>query len=297
MKVAPLFIAVLTVTGLAQADFTYRVNRKTGGAMASLAGQGPQVSTYYFKGQKMKTDDGNTATILDFDAQTITTVSNGSKTYSVKNFSDVTGAGGSDMEAKIDVKETGQKKMVNGFMASEIVMTMQLDIPQARQMMGDMRMELDMWISPDVPGAGQMRDFYQRNAAKFPWAAMARGTGPGTQKGMADMQRKMASMNGVQVESVMRIRQGGGAAGMPEASSAQSAQIAQARAKLQAMIAQGGPQAAAMQQMLDRMPGGAPAGGSGSGAMLEITMDSSDFSTASVPDSVFAVPAGYTKGN
>lgn len=294
MKAALLLLAALTLTGTAQADFSYKVTRKTGGAMASLAGPGPQVSTYYFKGQRMKTDNGNSATVLDFDAQTITTVNNSSKTYSVRNFSDLTGTAGSDVEAKIDVKETGQKKMVNGFMAAEVVMTMEVEVPQARQM-GNMQMEMDMWISPDVPGVGELRDFYQRNAAKFPWAAMASGANPSMQKAMADMQRRMASMKGVQVQSIVRMKAAG--VGMPQAASAQSAQIAQARAKLQAMIAQGGPQAAAMQQILDRMPGGAPAGGSGSGAMIEITMDSGDFSTASVPDSVFAVPAGYTKGN
>jgi hypothetical protein len=38
-------------------------------------------------------------------------------------------------------------------------------------------------------------------------------------------------------------------------------------------------------------------GGSGSVAMIEITSDSSDFCTACIPDSVFAVPAGHHKGN
>src|SRR2546430_901739 len=99
MKVAILTVAALTVTGLAQADFSYKVTRKTGGMMASMvgggagrAGGGPQVSTNYFKGQKMKVDNGTTATILDFDAQTITTVNNTAKTYTVKSFNDLAGA-------------------------------------------------------------------------------------------------------------------------------------------------------------------------------------------------------------
>ena len=52
-----------------------------------------------------------------------------------------------------------------------------------------------------------------------------------------------------------------------------------------------------MKQALARMPGGAAMSGSGSGAIIEVTMDSSDFSAASIPDSVFAVPDGYRKGN
>ena len=299
MKATQILAAALTLTALgfttrAQADFSYKVTRKTGGAMAN---QGPQVSTHLFKGQKMKIDNGNTATILDFDAQTITTIDNNAKTYTVRNFSDLGGGHGTtDAEAKIDVKEAGQKKVVNGFTASEIVMTMDVDNPQARQM-GNMQMEMDMWISPDVPGVGQLREFYQRNGTKFPWTAVAGGGNAGMQKAMADLQRKMSSMNGVPVESVMRVKQAGGAAGMPQMSDAQTAQMAQARGRMEAMIAQGGPQAAAMKQALARMPGGAAMSGSGSGAIIEVTMDSSDFSATSIPDSVFAVPDGYRKGN
>jgi hypothetical protein len=73
--------------------------------------------------------------------------------------------------------------------------------------------------------------------------------------------------------------------------------MAQARARLEAMIAQGGPGAAAAKMALDRMPGASAAGGSGSGAMIEITSEQSDFSTASIPDSVFTIPAGYQRGN
>jgi len=195
-------------------------------------------------------------------------MNNTAKTYTVRNFSDLTGTGSIGANVKIDVKETGQKKMVNGFMASEIVMTMQADSPQPSPM-GQMQMEMDLWVSPDVPGSAPM----------------------------ADMQFKMASLHGVTVESIVRMKSASGAAGMPQMSGAQSDQMAKARVRLEALIARGGAGAAAAKMALDRMPGGSPAGGSGSGAMIEITSDSSDFSTAAITDSVFAIPAGYQKGN
>jgi hypothetical protein len=78
-----------------------------------------------------------------------------------------------------------------------------------------------------------------------------------------------------------------------EAQQAQMAQgMEQARARLEAMKKAGGPQAQAAEQALARMGG---MGGAGGGSMFEITMESSGFSTAPVPDSVFAIPAGYTK--
>jgi hypothetical protein len=68
--------------------------------------------------------------------------------------------------------------------------------------------------------------------------------------------------------------------------------MAAARAQLEAMAKQGGPAAAQAQAALARMGGGA---GSGSGAMFETTMESANFSTNPIPDSVFAIPAGFER--
>jgi hypothetical protein len=57
---------------------------------------------------------------------------------------------------------------------------------------------------------------------------------------------------------------------------------------MEAMAKQGGPQAAAAQQALARMGGGATGG-----SLFETTMESSGFSSSSIPDSVFAIPAGF----
>jgi hypothetical protein len=81
---------------------------------------------------------------------------------------------------------------------------------------------------------------------------------------------------------------------MPQMTAAQSEQMQAAMAKLQEMRKQGGPGASAMAESMARMAG-APGGGAGSGALLEVTIESTGFSTASVPDSVFAIPAGYQK--
>jgi hypothetical protein len=268
--------------------------------MAAMAGGANGSSKYYFKGQKLKVDNGNSATIMDFDAQTITTINNAQKTVSVKSFNDVSGGKPSDVTAKIEVKETGQKKTVNGFNASELVLTMDIDSSEMRQMGGKAQMEMDMWLSPDVPGAGEQRKFYEKNMAKFPWAALAGGGNQGMQAGLSDLQRKIAEMNGVPVLQVVKIRQAGGAAApaMPQMTPEQSAKMAAAMAQMQAMQKQGGPAAAAAAQMMARMgamQGGAPAGGAASNSLIELTTESTEFSTASIPDAVFAIPAGYQK--
>ncbi len=269
-----------------------------------MGGAQPSVNTYYLKGQKMMTDTGTVAIVMDFDARTVTTINKSTKTYTVKSF-DAATAGAKPVNASIDVKETGQKKMVNGFNASELVLTMEVDAPQGMPGGGKMQMTMNMWLSSEVPGMDQLYGFYQRNAANFPWAAMGGAGNSSMAAQMAEVQKKIVSMHGVPVQQVMKVNPAGGGAsgmpqGMPQMTGAQAAQMAQARQRLEAMAAQGGPAAAAAQQALARMPGGAPgaSGASvGGGALFQVTMDSSDFSSAAVPDSVFAVPADYKQGN
>jgi hypothetical protein len=277
--------SVLLIASVARADFGYTMTRK-----GPAAGE----TKYFYKGQKMKTDSGNTATILDFDAQTITTVNNTQKSYSVKKFSDLgdaMAATGADVQA--DVKETGQHKTINGLDATQLLMTMQMEMPQAQGMKSQMDMEI--WISADVPGGKDLRAFYQRNASKFPWAAMGEGSSPSMRAAMANLQKKLAGMNGVPVLEVIHVKMGGGGAAQASqaAAAAQSdPRMAAARAQLEQMAKQPGPAGDGARQALARM-GGAPSAGGGGG--IEITMEAGGFSSAPIPDSVFAIPAGYSQ--
>lgn len=270
-----VIILVLAAGGFARADFSYSMGRKGGTESATKN---------YLKGQKMLVETGRTSILMDFDAQTVTTINKSNQTYSVQKFSDMGASIPADIQA--DVKSTGQKKVVNGFNASEVVMTMQIDASQARPGM-KMQMEMDIWVSPDVPGAGELRSFYQKNMSRFPWAALMQGGNSGMQKAMGDLQRKMAEMNGIPVLEVIKMKPVGG----PAMTDAQAAQMAQARARLEEMQKQGGQQAQIAAQALARM------GGASGGSMMETTMESSGFSTAPIPDSVFAIPAGYRQGD
>ncbi len=276
--------------------------------MAAMAGSGAGAdrnSKVYFKGQKMVTVSGDTATIIDFGAQTVTTVNHAQKTVSVKKFGEIAGAATANTEVSFDVKETGQKKVINGFNASETVITMGMDMETGRGAASNMpamkmQMEMDLWVSPDVPGAAEMRAFYRKNAAGFPWAALTGGGNPSLQKAMAQMERKLAELDGVVVERVVRVRAAGGAqspqmAQMPQMTPAQQAQMQAAMAKMQEMAKQGGPAGAAAQQAMQSM-GGMARGGAAAGVgglLIEMTIDTSGYSGANVPESVFAVPDGY----
>jgi hypothetical protein len=284
MQIARFMVLVLLAGVAARADFSYTQTRKANGGMIAA---GPQTTKVYLKGQKMMTDMGNSAMIIDFDAQTITGLDKLQKTYSVTPFSQIGQGMSNGPEITVDFKETGAKKEINGFNASQGIMTMQMEIPGRGNGM-KMQMEMEFWVSPDVPGAKELRAFYQRNMGKFPWSALAHGGNPSAEKAMAEVQRHLAAMNGVPVLQIMRVKPVGGD---PAQSQQMQAGMAQARQRLEAMAAQGGPQADAARQALARMN----AMSGGGGVLSETTVESSAFSTDSVPESVFAIPAGYQK--
>jgi hypothetical protein len=290
MQIARFLMLALAAGAAARADFSYTMTRKSSGTMGATGGD--QATRYYLKGQKMMMDLGSMAIIMDFDAGSVTSINKMQKTYTVTPFGQIgqTMQGQQAPDVQIDFKETGQHKTISGFEATQTVMTVQTEMPQAQGGM-KMQMEMEMWVSPDVPGAQELRAFYQRNASKFPWSALANGSNPNS-KAMVEVQKRMTTLNGVPVLEIMRAKPAGGAA-MPSMNSAQSAQMAQARARLEAMAAQGGPQGDAARQALARM--GAATGGAPGGAMFEMTMEGSGYSTNSIPDSVFAVPAGFSK--
>jgi hypothetical protein len=288
---AALLILTLTASLTASADFSYTSTQKiTGGSMGAMAGtSADRTSKYCFKGQRMISSSGGAATIIDFGAQTVTTIDNAQKTYTVRKFDELGGTG-ANADVSVDVKDTGQTKNVNGYNASETIVTMSIDVDPGRGgPVMKMQMEMDMWISAEVPGAAEVRDFYRRNAASFPWSAIMAGNGnQSMQKAMAQMQRKMGELNGVAVEQIIRMKQPAGAQ-IPQMPQTTPAQAAQMQAAMAEMAKQGGANAAAQQAMRSMARGGA----GGSGSLIETTVDSSGFSNASVPDSVFAVPEGY----
>ena len=284
MQTARFLILVLAAGTAARADFSYTNTIKSG--PGAVAASGHQVTKVYLKGQKMMTDTASMATLLDFDAQTVTSINKTAKTYSVMPFGQINQQVQAGPEMQIDFRQTGQHKVINGFNATQGVMNVQVEMPQSKSGM-KVQMELEFWVSPDVPGARELHEFYQRNMSRFPWANMRPGGDPGLQKALGELEKHMAEMPGVPVLQIVRMK----TAGVSEQQAAQMQQgMAQARERLEAMAQQGGQQGDAARQALARM--GAL---TGSGTLSESAIEVSGFSTAAIPESVFAIPAGFRK--
>lgn len=277
MKAAYVMTLAIATSLTALADFSYTSTTKSGGP-----GMGNQSTKTYLKGQKLKTDVGGTAFIMDFGAETFTSIDNTSKTYTVTKFSELGQTmKDSGAELKVDVRETGQKKDINGFASREVIMTMDVTMDAPGRGAQKMSMEMQMWISSAVPGAAELRAFYQRNAAKFPYSAMAGGgANQGMAKAMADLQKKMISMDGVPVLQIMKMKM------------QMDPQMAKAMADAQKQLEQMKKANPEQAKMMEQAMGGRMGGG---GSLFEVTTESTGFSSASIPDSLFAIPAGYTQ--
>jgi hypothetical protein len=283
---------VLTLTSSAFADFSYTSTAK----MPAGMGGASSVTRHYFKGQKMKMELPASSIIVDFEAGTQTIINPGAKTYTVHKIGENSALGkqGAEMDMKMDVKETGESKVINGFQTREAVITMDSEVTIPGRGPMKSQMEMHLWIARDIPGASELKAFYERNAKGY--AGMM---GSGAQKAMLDAQRKVASLGGVPVLTVTKMKMPSMGGGISDTQSAQmSAGMAQAqttaRARLEEMAKQGGPQGDMAKQQLARMGGGAPMGGIGAGT-IDTTSEASEFSSSGIPDSVFAVPAGYQK--
>src|SRR5579864_6444609 len=109
MKIAS-FVLLTILAVAARADFSY-VMTPQGGGPASAG------TKYYFKGQKMAIVLGQHTTVLDFDTLTATGIDADSRSYNVTKFTDFPQMKNGNEDVKLEVKETGEKKMVNGFNA------------------------------------------------------------------------------------------------------------------------------------------------------------------------------------
>jgi len=268
----PILMLVLAASG--RADFSYTTTIKGAGPASGA------VTRHQIKGNKMKIDTGSNIIISDLDAQTVTTINTAAKTYRV---SPITQPGAalskSGMEMKADVKDTGQQKRIGGFNCRQIIMSMTMT-GQAMPM----NMENEMWVSTDVPGAAELKAIGLKMAERglLPASGDARST-----KMMADLQKQMAKVNGIPVLQITRMKSGD-----DEKSKQMQAQMQAMRAQMEAMKKAGGKQAEMAEKAMAAM------GGAGNSKyLMEITSESSAFSTATIPASEFAIPAGFKKAD
>jgi hypothetical protein len=342
------------------ADFSYEQTTKiTGGAMAgamrmvgafSKQAREPMKHTVMVKGDRMVTLSADTASITDLGKETITEVNFKNRTYSVMTFAQMQqamaalreklksqkGAEQADVNFKASVKDTGQTKVISGLNVKEMILIMEMEVKDRQSSQGGaMEVVADMWLTPSIPGYDEVRNFHRRMAEKMALGAPGMGGAlaqqPGMMKGMAEVAKEAAKLDGVPVLQITRM--GSSAQTMSDFSTAGQAQSGQQQQQQTPAVRDaagnaagntaGNAAAGAIGGRLGRAGGLAgglgglrrakkqepppeqappppqqqeapPAqGGPPAGMLMESTTELSSFSSAPADPSKFEVPAGF----
>jgi hypothetical protein len=349
-RFAAFSIVPFLTGGCLFADFSYeQTSKMTGGMMMGMVKvmgtfskqmREPMKATVLIKGDRMVHLQLDQAQIFDLSKETITHINFQKKTYSVITFQQMNDflkqmdgkvrdeKGNEQMEIAIkpSVKQTGQTKQFAGLDASETLLRIEMEGTDKKsgQKGVFMVVDTDMWLAKNVAGFAEVRNFQRRMAEKL---AFAPGGNMFTQgrsdmaKGMAELYKQSAALEGMPVFMITKMGMGGaqpgqtgegGAAAPAEQQPAQQQQQPQAEPEKQSVGSalgklgrfggiggfgrkkkQDDQQAQAQPASADSAPPaqGQPQGAPGS--LMELTTELTNFSAAPVDASKFEIPAGF----
>jgi hypothetical protein len=317
-------------------DFSYeQTSQMTGGAMLGMMkfagafapkGQKPAepiLTTVSLKENRMVRKSAQEAFVIDLDKQTITRIHFAKKTYSSMTFAQMkeqmekmsermkSNADAQKTNASVSVKvnDTGQSKAVSGNETHEMILTMTMaSTDPSTGNSGEMNVSSDMWIAPGVPGYEEVRDFHKRMADAMGWVPGDNPmlNRPDLAKAMAEVYQQGSKLNGLPLETVIKM----GIAGQPAPDSAGQAQPAAAASQpqQQQQTSQPNSPGSALSSALGSRFGlgrhkkqdngnadssASSSGGASSGSLIEMTTQVTSFNSNPVDPSIFDVPAGF----
>jgi hypothetical protein len=115
------------------------------------------------------------------------------------------------MKVKVDVKDTGQSKSIQGLQAKQTIMSFETETTDLNTgQKGAMLVASDMWYAAGVPGYDEIKKFYERMAQKVAWRPgqnLAQAGGPmgDMVKNMAELNIQSAKMEGIPVLQITRM--------------------------------------------------------------------------------------------
>jgi hypothetical protein len=328
------------------ADFSYQQTSKiTGGSMTRMMrmipGGGkalePQVTTHLLQGNRMATVGPEAIDIIDLDRQMMTHIDLQKKTYANITFAEFRQAmeamtrklgqaqgqnqGAPAMDFRVDVKDTGETKTIEGMNTKLMKMLLAMDMKDQKSGQTlTTNMDMDMWMAKDVPGYDEVRKFQLKYAEAIGItpemmriSRMAVGQ-PGMSEGMAKLMKEAAKLQGVPVVQVTRMMgfgpmgaQGGEAPEVQPPSGKEVGDAAAASAVSGALGRIGGlggrlggfgrrkPKEEPKEEPKPQTPPPAAAQPAKpqQSVFMEMTSEMSNFSTSGVDSSKFAVPAGF----
>ncbi len=324
---------VVLGAGLLSADFSYQQTSKiTGGLMAGMMkvvgvfskqAREPIQSTILLKGDRLATLNPYNGHIVDLGQETFTELDFRNKTYSVTTFAELaeiwkraeaemrTERGEqADVTVKASVRQTGQTKSISGLDARQAIITIEMEGTDKKTGRRGVFMTVtsDTWLAR-VPGYEQVADYYRRMAQKMaftPGGGILGAQRSEIVKGMAELSREAAKLDGVPVYQVIKMdfkgQPGEGAEQPPAEAKPRTEQAPEQPSVGGALGRLGGlgrlgrlgrkKEPAEQPRPAETAPAGE---GAGSGTLMELTSESAGFSTAPVDPARLEVPAGFKR--
>jgi hypothetical protein len=228
------------------------------------------------------------------------------------------------MVPKFDVKETGATRSILGLNTSEMKMVMlmevQSDDPKVKEQMQNASFQTtaDSWIAPSVPGYDEVHEFYLKMAKELNWlpGAMS-GMGmasPQMGPAMDEFRKNAIKLKGMPLLQYVSVGMSGMAVPPPQAVGSnqpppQQTQTQQSASDtsiptstsdaiskgLGGMLGGFGHKKKADQPQTASSGQASPPPQTGSGSMMDMTVEVTAFSSGQLDASLFEVPAGYTQ--
>ena len=292
-----------------------------GGLMKTFGGKNARegiVSKTAVKGDRKMTINDDTAELIDLAQEKMYLIDMKNKSYTVRTFEEMRRqmqeamAKAQSQSAKretapekapeftvdFNLKESGEKKKINGYDAREIVMTITVRDKNKKPEDGSMVLTSSMWLAPRIAAMKEVEDFDRRFAEKLllPFAAdyaqqMAPMVAmyPGFKEGMGKLQAEKVNMDGTSVLTVIRMEVMGNAE-----QTAQAPQAPQAQQNKQTEIPRslGGLLGGLGRKAASKDDNNAGSGKAGSASLMTINEELLSVTT-NVADADVAVPAGF----
>jgi hypothetical protein len=314
-----------------RADFTYQETTQiTGGALFSMMrmmgpfarrAREPIVSTHLIKGNRMATVTKNHISVVDLDQETITNIDLDRQTYSVMTFAEMkqvmenaaqsmqqrtgkdSGDPNVDANFKVSAKATGQDRSIQGLDAKEIIISMEMEGTNTKTgESGALNISTDTWLA-SVPGYDEVKAFHRKMAEKMgygfgssmPQMGMSR---PDVSKGFEEVAKEMAKLDGVPVESTIKMTGSGTGSDSSQASDQRSQQQAEAppdnpAAALGRLAGFGGFGRRKKKDEAAKQDQSQQDAASSSASLIEMTTQLTNYASGAVDASKFEIPAGF----
>ncbi len=121
-----------------------------------------------------------------------------------------------EYEVDFDLKDTHQKKAINGFDTHEVMMTITVrEKGKTLEQAGGMVLTSDMWLAPNVPAMKEIMDFDVRYAQKLAGPMVAGASAdqmaaamamyPHMKDGLARMNKENVKMDGMPIQTIVKM--------------------------------------------------------------------------------------------